>query len=194
MSEPREVIAQAAGVNVRLANADDLGGIMTIERAVFEHEAWSAEAMRRDMLDANCYYLVGELVATGQIVGYAGLLCGAGSGEGDIQTIAVTPTVRSRGLGRVMMADLIAEAGRRGATRLFLEVRSDNPVAIGLYRALGFVEVGVREGYYQPDNVDAVVMKLEPVPGGPSSRKLGPIGSELTNPPAIGEWPKDGAC
>ena len=187
-------IAQAAGVTVRVARADDLDAIMAIERPVFGHEAWSDEMMRRDMADANCYYLVGELVGSGQIVGYAGLLCAPGSGEGDIQTIAVSPLARGRGLARVMMVDLIAEAGRRGASRLFLEVRADNPIAIGLYRNLDFREVGLRAGYYQPDNVDAVVMRLEPVPGGPASRSLGPIGAEVINPPTIGEWPKDGAC
>jgi ribosomal-protein-alanine acetyltransferase len=193
-SNEERAVAQAAGVNVRVATADDLDAVMAIERPVFGHEAWSEEMMRRDMADANCYYLVGELVGTGQIVGYAGLLCAPGSGEGDIQTIAVSPLARGRGLARVMMVDLIAEAAHRGANRLFLEVRSDNPIAIGLYRNLDFREVGVRAGYYQPDNVDAVVMRLEPVPGGPASRSLGPIGSELTNPPTVGEWPKDGAC
>jgi ribosomal-protein-alanine acetyltransferase len=187
-------VAQAAGVTVRLATADDLDAVMAIERPVFGHEAWSDEMMRRDMSDANCYYLVGELVGTGKVVGYAGLLCAHGSGEGDIQTIAVSPLARGRGLARVMMVDLIAEAGRRGASRLFLEVRADNPIAIGLYRNLDFREVGVRAGYYQPDNVDAVVMRLEPVPGGPAIRSLGPIGSELTNPPTLGQWHKDGAC
>jgi hypothetical protein len=96
------------------------------------------------------------------------------------------------------MNELIAEAGRRGANRLFLEVRADNPVAIGLYRALDFREVGVRAGYYQPDNVDALTMRLEPVPGGPASRSLGPIGSEVTgaadSDTSVGTWPKDGAC
>jgi ribosomal-protein-alanine acetyltransferase len=184
----------AAGVTVRLATADDLDAVMAIERPVFGHEAWSEEMMRRDMTDANCYYLVGELVGSGTIVGYAGLLCAPGSGEGDIQTIAVSPLARGRGLARVMMVDLIAEAGRRGASRLFLEVRADNPIAIGLYRNLDFREVGVRAGYYQPDNVDAVVMRLEPVPGGPASRSLGPIGSEVIQSPVVGEWPKDGAC
>ena len=174
---------------MRLATAEDLDAIMAIERSVFGHEAWSDEMMRRDMADANCYYLVGELVGTGQVVAYSGLLCAPGSGEGDIQTIAVTPLVRGRGLARVMMVDMIAEAAKRGANRLFLEVRADNPVAIELYRSLDFREIGVRAGYYQPDNVDAVTMRLEPVPGGPASRSLGPIGAEV-----VGEWPKDGAC
>ena len=45
------------------------------------------------------------------------------------------------------------------------EVRADNPGARHLYDSLGFVELGVRPGYYKPDNVDAVVMRLAiPVP------------------------------
>ena len=175
-----EVPAQAAGVTVRRGLESDLEGIMLIERVVFEHEAWPDEAMRRDIMSPHCFYVVGEIEATGQIVGYAGLQCPASSDDGDIQTIAVNPTVRSRGLGRVMMRELIDEAAKRGAHRLFLEVRADNPVAIGLYRALGFHEVGVRAGYYQPDNVDAVVMKLDPVPGGPGERRVGPVGIECT--------------
>lgn len=187
------------GVTLRLATAEDLDAIMAIERPVFGHEAWTDEMMRRDMADTNCHYLVGELVGSGQVVGYAGLLCARGSGEGDIQTIAVSPLVRGRGLGRALMIELIAEAGRRGANRLFLEVRADNPTAISLYRTLDFREVGVRAGYYQPDNVDALTMRLEPVPGGPASRSLGPIGSEVTGAGAaesapVGTWPKDGAC
>ena len=44
---------------------------------------------------------------------------------------------------------------------VFLEVRADNPVAQALYASEGFFEVGRRPRYYQPDDVDAVVMKLD---------------------------------
>lgn len=151
--------------------------------------------MRADMLSEYCYYLVAELVGTDVLVGYAGLMCPVESGEGDIQTIAVSPMVRGRGVGRVLMADLIGEAASRGASRLFLEVRADNPIAIGLYRALGFHEIGTRPGYYQPDNVDAVTMRLEPVPAGPEVRRVGPVGAEAVEPQTWEEIRKqDGAC
>ncbi|MFC7765894.1 GNAT family N-acetyltransferase [Leucobacter soli] len=55
---------------------------------------------------------------------------------------------------------LLDEAARRGVHEVFLEVRADNPVARGLYASLGFDEIGVRPRYYQPDDVDAVVMRL----------------------------------
>ena len=39
-------------------------------------------------------------------------------------------------------------------------MRADNPTAQRLDTRLGFEELGVRRGYYQPDNVDAIVMRL----------------------------------
>jgi ribosomal-protein-alanine N-acetyltransferase len=72
--------------------------------------------------------------------------------------------VRGRGVGRALMHALIDEARRRGANELFLEVRDDNPVARRLYGSLGFEEIGVRPGYYQPDGVDAVAMRLDVPP------------------------------
>ena len=45
-------------------------------------------------------------------------------------------------------------------------MRADNPGAQALYRELGFEEIGVRPHYYQPDDVDAIVMRLDrPDPG-----------------------------
>ena len=117
--------------------------------------------MRRDVGDANCFYLVAfPPDHPERIEGYAGLLAPRGGGQGDIQTIAVAATARGRGLGRVLMLTLIGEARKRGAREVFLEVRADNPPAQRLYARLGFDELGVRRGYYQPDNVDAIVMRL----------------------------------
>ena len=45
--------------------------------------------------------------------------------------------------------------------QVFLEVRADNGGAQHLYEALGFVAIAERIGYYQPDNVDAIVMKYD---------------------------------
>ena len=40
-------------------------------------------------------------------------------------------------------------------------MRADNDVAQSLYRDHGFVEVGLRRGYYQPSGTDAVVMQAD---------------------------------
>jgi ribosomal-protein-alanine acetyltransferase len=149
---------------LRRAGVADLDAIMVLERATFVDDAWPADAMRRELDSAQTYYLVAvDDAQPGSVHGYAGLLAGAGSGEGDIQTIAVAPEYRGTGLGRVLMRTLIDEARRRGAERLFLEVRADNPVARGLYTSLGFAEIGVRPRYYR-HGIDAVVMRLDVPP------------------------------
>ncbi|MCU1637026.1 MAG: N(6)-L-threonylcarbamoyladenine synthase TsaD [Cryobacterium sp.] len=146
---------------LRHATRDDVDAIMVLETSIFGNDAWSADMMTRDVANPSCYYLVAfRPDEPGKIVAYAGVLAPPRGLEGDIQTIAVSEAARGRGLGRVLMLTLIAEARKRGARHLFLEVRADNPSAQRLYRRLGFEEIGVRRGYYQPDDVDAIVMRL----------------------------------
>ncbi len=149
----------------RRADSGDLGRIMQLESSTFESDAWSAEAMRGELENPHCWYVVAFRPETpGQLDGYAGLLAPHGAKEADIQTIAVAPAVRRSGLGRTMMLTLINEAAKRGAMEVFLEVRADNPGAQELYRTLGFEQLAVRKRYYQPDGVDAIVMRVIPVP------------------------------
>lgn len=150
--------APAAAVRIRTADADDLDAIMALERASFGPSAWEAETMRHEIASEWGRYLA-AVDAEGRLVGYAGLR--AVGVEGDVQTIAVANDARGRGIGRALLAELLAEAKRRGVQELFLEVRADNPVARGLYESVGFREIGVRPRYYQPEDVDAVVMKRE---------------------------------
>ncbi|POH70168.1 bifunctional ribosomal protein alanine acetyltransferase/tRNA (adenosine(37)-N6)-threonylcarbamoyltransferase complex transferase subunit TsaD [Cryobacterium zongtaii] len=149
---------------LRRAQPADVEAIMALETHIFENDAWSTEMMARDVADPGCYYLVAFPPDSPEhIVAYAGLQAALRSPESDIQTIAVAEEARGRGLGRVLMLSLITEARKRGARETFLEVRADNPGAQHLYRSLGFEDLGVRRGYYQPDNVDAIVMRL-PIP------------------------------
>jgi len=150
---------------LRRARPADLDAVMALERTIFVNDAWSADAMRRELGAPHTYYLVAvDDTRPEAVFGYAGLLAPPGSGQGDIQTIAVDEAHRGAGLGRALMHALIAEARRRRAAELFLEVRADNPVAQGLYESLGFTAIGVRRGYYQPDGVDAVTMRLDVPP------------------------------
>ena len=150
---------------LRRAKPADVEAIMALETHIFENDAWSTEMMARDVADPGCYYLVAFPPDSPEhIVAYAGLQAALRSPESDIQTIAVAEEARGRGLGRVLMLSLITEARKRGARETFLEVRADNPVARTLYESLGFTEIGVRRGYYQPDGVDAIAMRLDVPP------------------------------
>jgi ribosomal-protein-alanine acetyltransferase len=146
-------------MTVRTATPDDLGPIMALERASFPTDAWSEAMMREELASPHGRYVVDEQAGT--IIGYGGLRAVHGANDADIQTIAIAEAARGRGRGRALLRALLAEALDRGVRDVFLEVRADNPVAHALYTAEGFTEIGRRPRYYQPDDVDAVVMKLD---------------------------------
>lgn len=146
-------------MTLRDATPDDLGAIMAIEERSFPTDAWSAESMAAELASPHGRYLVDE--HDGLVVGYGGVRALHGSADADIQTIALLAEHRGRGRGRTLLRALLSAAAERGAREVFLEVRADNPTAEGLYRAEGFEEIGRRPRYYQPDDVDAIVMRLE---------------------------------
>ncbi|MGT2425988.1 ribosomal protein S18-alanine N-acetyltransferase [Amnibacterium kyonggiense] len=142
---------------VRAGRLDDLDAVMGIERASFPTDAWSLDAMRETFAAGDA--IVAE--ADGGVVGYAAVLAPRGSGDADVLTIAVTAEHRGEGIGAALLEHMLATASDRGARRVFLEVRADNPVAQHLYASRGFEVVGLRPRYYQPDDVDAIVMRLD---------------------------------
>ena len=146
-------------MTVRAATPEDLGAIMRLERASFPTDAWSESMMREELSSPHGWYIVDE--EAGRIVGYAGLRAVRNATDADVQTIALAEAARGRGRGRALLRTLLDEASRRGVAHVFLEVRADNPVAQSLYVSEGFFEIGRKPRYYQPDDVDAVVMKLD---------------------------------
>lgn len=151
---------------LRPMTSADLSAVLELERELFGEEAWSRAMLRGELgqQPRSRYYLVAE--DNGVIAGYAGLLA-AGS-QGDVLTLAVAGHRWGQGTGSALLEALLAEAARRGCTEVFLEVRADNVRAQLLYRRYGFVQIGVRRGYYQPSGTDALVMRRElgPDPAG----------------------------
>jgi [ribosomal protein S18]-alanine N-acetyltransferase len=134
----------------------DIPALATLERDLFAHDAWSeptwwAELAGRPRRD----YVV--LVDADGVLGYAGL--DHGGEVADVMTVAVAPRAQGRGLGRLLLSELEARARARGAAHVILEVRADNDAALGLYERSGFVVLNTRRRYYQPGDVDAIVMR-----------------------------------
>ena len=78
-----------------------------------------------------------------------------------INTIAVRPEFRGRGIGRQLLAFVLNDARERGARRALLEVRASNAAAIALYSAFGFRTESVRKNYYPDPLEDALVLARE---------------------------------
>ena len=131
--------------------------LMAHEHELFGTESWSADSYRAEIADTRSRYYIAIENAAGELHGWAGLLVAADQAE--ILTVGVATAAQRRGLARRMLAALYAEAIRRGARELFLEVRVDNQAAISLYESEGFARIGKRRGYYENGRVDAVVMR-----------------------------------
>jgi [ribosomal protein S18]-alanine N-acetyltransferase len=146
-------------VSIRDASLDDLDAIMALETSTFATDAWSTPMMAAELAAPHTRYVVA--IEGDRVVGYAGLSAPEGAGQADVQTIAVDAHARGRGLGAHLLSVLLDEAAARGADDVLLEVRADNPGAQRLYERHGFVAIAVRPRYYQPDDVDAIVMRWE---------------------------------
>lgn len=135
--------------------------VMPLEEDLFGAEKWS-EWMFWNELAGGHYYRI-ALDDDGSIAGYGGLAVVA-SDEAWVQNLAVRRDVQRRGLGRTLLHVLLAEARRKGVSKVLLEVAVDNAAAQKLYAHEGFEPVGVRRGYYQPSNTDALVMTRQERP------------------------------
>ncbi len=88
-----------------------------------------------------------------RIVAYGILMLGAG--EAQILNLSVVPDARRAGLGRALLRCFIDDARRIRAEQIFLEVRTSNVAAIGLYESEGFAPVARRTAYYPGVSTDA---------------------------------------
>lgn len=145
-------------MELRTLTLDDLTQVMALENATFPNDAWSQESMASELASATGYYIG---LFNPELVGYAGLATVPGSFSSDIQTMAVLDSYRGQGLGKQLLENLVSQAKKLGSEQILLEVRVDNEPAIKLYQSFGFERIDVRKRYYQPDDVDALIMKLK---------------------------------
>lgn len=81
--------------------------------------------------------------------------------EAEILTVAIASAQRGKGLARALMLRHLDGLAVHGIARVHLEVDAHNGPALALYRRLGFVETGRREGYYpRPDGSRAAALTL----------------------------------
>lgn len=135
--------------------ADDIDRIMAVMASAFDPafgEAWNRRQVEDALLIGNCFYLLagpdgGDPAADEVVAGFA--LSRHGFEEEELLLFAVSPEYRQRGIGARLLDRFCTAAIERGARRLLLEMRADNP-AESLYRSRGFVAIGRRPDYYRP--------------------------------------------
>ena len=141
---------------LREVQSTDIDEMMTIERASFT-SPWSARFFLEEIQVSYAKSVLVEV--EGRIVGY--IIYWQLPKEVDIHNLAVHPEYRRQGIGRSLLSSAIDSAKGQDSNRVTLEVRKSNQAAQQLYHSLGFVERGVRKGYYSDDGEDALVMVLD---------------------------------
>ncbi|MET7696059.1 ribosomal protein S18-alanine N-acetyltransferase [Streptomyces sp. NPDC005485] len=140
----------------------DLDPVLELEKELFPEDAWSRGMFWSELAhargpDATRRYVVAETPEK-RVLGYAGL---AANGDlADVQTIAVARDQWGTGLGSRLLTELLRAATAFECAEVLLECRVDNIRAQKLYERFGFEPIGFRRGYYQPGNIDALVMRL----------------------------------
>ena len=166
MEGPREKVEERPGPSnlagfehpfyLRDVQSADIDEMMTIERASFT-SPWSARFFLEEIRVSYAKSVLAEV--DGRIVGY--IIYWQLPKEVDIHNLAVHPEYRRQGIGRSLLSSAIDSAKGQDSNRVTLEVRKSNQAAQQLYHSLGFVERGVRKGYYSDDGEDALVMVLD---------------------------------
>jgi ribosomal-protein-alanine N-acetyltransferase len=128
--------------------------VLPLEEDLFGPEKWSAAMFWNELAQRHHYVVALENDA---VMGYAGLSI-VDQEESWVQNIAVRRDAQRLGIGRALLENLLAEAARNRVNRMLLEVAVDNHPAQKLYATYDFEPVGIRRGYYQPSNTDALVM------------------------------------
>jgi ribosomal-protein-alanine N-acetyltransferase len=153
-------------IALRSASPADGPVLEAVERAA-AHRPWTRDAIDRHLAEDGPRGLVA--LEQGRVVGH--LLGAVAADEAELHTLAVHPTARRKGIGASLLRAAEAAWRDAGATAAWLEVRADNAPARALYLRAGWVETGVRRGYYA-DGCDGVVMRRDL--SGPPERALSP--------------------
>jgi ribosomal-protein-alanine N-acetyltransferase len=137
--------------------AEDIPAVHAIESASFP-TPWPPYAFRQE-LETNrlARYLV--VRAGERVIAYAGIWLMVD--EAHVTTFAVLPAYRRRGIGGLLLVELMELAADLGAVVCTLEVRLSNAAARKLYQEFGFKPVGVRPRYYTDNAEDALIMTTD---------------------------------
>jgi len=95
------------------------------------------------------------------IAGFGGIWVMAD--EAHITNIAVRKRYQRQGIGELLLIHLIGQTKEIKAEFMTLEVRMSNTIAQNLYKKYGFVQTGLRRGYYTDNWEDGMIMSTESI-------------------------------
>jgi len=149
--------AVVTDIHLRNVRKGDLEALYRLDQACFEPDIAYTRGQLRDLLSRDqAVGLVAEV--EGALSGFA--IGHRTGGRGHVVTLDVAGGYRRRGVGRVLLRELVERLERAGARTVRLEVDLRNVGAIRFYERLGFRETRRLRGYYG-DRLDGLEMVRE---------------------------------
>ena len=133
---------------------EELKQISELDEAIFSGNIWGIDSYRKSTVNEYDYLTVA--MDSSKLLGFALLRC---FDDAELIRIAVDTRQRRHGIGERLLDNLLQEARAREIHNIFLEVRSSNMPAIRLYEKAGFINAGIRKGYYSNPTEDAIIMR-----------------------------------
>lgn len=144
-----------APLDIRRLTYADLPQVIAIERRAFP-TPWSLAMFVLELSKPGGVCLAAR--REDRLVGYA--ICSRFEDVWHLMNIAVDPLALRRGIGSELLRGVLSRIGDE--SRLTLEVRPSNSVAISMYEQFGFLPAGTRRRYYQDNGEDALIMWRTP--------------------------------
>jgi ribosomal-protein-alanine N-acetyltransferase len=139
----------------RVSDETDLDAIVALEEESFTNP-WSRETLLWELRNSDVTHIYVLRLADGRVAAFC--VCWMLFDELHINTVAVAPAERRRGLATALLQHVFREAVARGVSRATLEVRASNSAAIALYQRLGFRITSTRPRYYTQPEEDALIL------------------------------------
>ena len=133
-------------MSIRRARSEDLRSILRIEKISFVRDAWDRELFLDYLAHPDSSLFLAATVDRA-VVGY--VIAFQGETRAEVDSIAVAPAKRGRGVAIALLKRVIGLLRQRGLRTVSLNVRLENKTAIRLYRKLGFQRARRVNGYYE---------------------------------------------
>lgn len=114
---------------------------------------WNYNILKDELKSENSKYIRAKF--NSEIVGFVGIKILFD--EADIMNIVVKKDYRNKGIGTILLENLVSLSKKLCLNSLSLEVNEENIPAINLYKKLGFKNIGIRKNYYNEKN--GIIMK-----------------------------------
>lgn len=145
-----------AEIIVRELKVEDSVAVAEMEQQIFS-DPWSEKSVMETVQQKQSVCFAAE--KAGHILGY--LLVYHAADEAEIARIAVQKEARRQGAAGKLMQALEHYCEEHKMEKLLLDVRESNEAARSFYTKNGFVEDGIRQGFYTNPSEDAVLMSRQ---------------------------------